>query len=280
MLQEAKKIARKHKAGTAALLIVVTIIVVAVLAPLFAPNDPYSYDIQRRFEAPSEDYPAGTDNMGRCVLSRVIWGARISLQVGLVAVIIGSILGLIMGVVAGFSGGVVETVIMRIVDIGLSFPFILLALLITTFFGVGLGNVMIAVGIARAPRMARVAHAATRQVRETEYIEASRSVGAPSITIMVRHVLPNIMAPVLVRATLDIAIAILAEASLSFLGLGITPPTPTWGGIIAVGREHLRRAPWIATAPGMAIFATVLSMNVLGDGVRDYLDPKVGVSSR
>ncbi len=135
---------------------------------------------------------------------------------------------------------------------------------------------MIAVGIARAPRMARIAHAATRQVRETEYIEASRAMGANRIRIMSRHILPNIMAPVIVRATLDIAIAILAESSLSFLGMGITPPTPTWGGIIAVGREHLRRASWIASAPGIAIFITVLSMNILGDGVRDYLDPKVG----
>jgi len=276
MSKEIKKIFRQHTAGAVAFCVVLAIVVVALLAPYVAPRDPYEYDVQRRFEPPSEDYLAGTDNMGRCVLSRVIWGARISLQVGLVAVLIGAFLGLIMGVVAGYSGSTTEAVIMRIVDVGLSFPFILLAILITAFFGGGLSNVMIAVGIARAPRMARIAHAATRQVRETEYIEASRAMGANRIRIMSRHILPNIMAPVIVRATLDIAIAILAESSLSFLGMGITPPTPTWGGIIAVGREHLRRASWIASAPGIAIFITVLSMNILGDGVRDYLDPKVG----
>lgn len=277
MWKETRKIFRQHTAGAVAFCVVLAIILVALLAPYIAPRDPYEYDVMRRFEAPSGDYLVGTDNMGRCVLSRAIWGTRISLQVGLTASLIGAFMGLVMGVVAGYSGSTVEAILMRIVDVGLSFPFILLAILITAFFGGGLTNVMIAVGIARAPRMARIAHAATRQVRENEYIEASRAVGANHIRIMSRHILPNIAAPVIVRFTLDVAIAILAESSLSFLGMGITPPTPTWGGIIAVGREHLRRAPWIASAAGTAIFVTVLSINVLGDGVRDYLDPKVGV---
>lgn len=266
---------RRHKAASAAAVVLLIIVLVAIFAPWVAPKDPHDYVMADRYQPPSAAYPLGTDSMGRCVLSRVIYGARISLQVGLLAVTIGTIIGTILGMVAGFFGGWLESLIMRIVDVGLSFPLILLAILIVAFFGPGLVNVMIAVGLDRSSRMARVAHSATLQVRRREYIEASRAVGASPFTIMYRHILPNIAAPVIVRATLDIAIAILTESSLSFLGLGVVPPTPTWGAIINDGRHILTRAPWVSTAAGAAIFITVLAANLMGDGLRDLLDPKV-----
>ncbi len=269
------KTAKKHKAATAATAVMLVIVAVAIFAPWVAPYDPLDYEMKHRFEPPSTRYLLGTDSMGRCVLSRVIWGARISLQVGLLAVGIGTVLGITMGLIAGYWGGWVETLIMRIVDIGLSFPMILLAILIVAFFGPGITNVMIAVGLDRSSRMARIAHSATLQIKQREFIEASRAVGASSWTIVWRHILPNIAAPVIVRATLDIAIAILTESSLSFLGLGVVPPTPTWGAIINGGRQFLTRAPWISTAAGAAIFITVLSINLMGDGLRDFLDPRI-----
>jgi len=272
---EAPKAMRKHKAATAALAVLLVVVFLAAFAPWVAPYGMTEYKMEHRFQAPNREHLLGTDHMGRDVLSRVIWGARISLQVGLVAVSIGTAIGLMLGVTGGYAGGWVESVIMRVVDVGLSFPLILLAILIMAFFGGGIVNVMIAVGISRAPRMARIAHSATIQIKEREYIEASRAIGASSLVITMRHILPNIAAPVIVRATLDIAIAILTESSLSFLGLGVTPPTPTWGAIISGGREVLRRAPWVASSAGAAIFITVLSVNLLGDGLRDFLDPKV-----
>ncbi len=270
-----RKTIRKHKVAAAATVVMMFIVLVAIFAPWVAPNDPLDYEIAHRFEPPSSRYLLGTDSMGRCVLSRVIWGARISLQVGLLAVGIGTVIGITIGVIAGYSGGWIESLIMRIVDIGLSFPMILLAILIVAFFGPGLVNVMIAVGLDRSSRMARIAHSATLQIKQREFIEASRAVGASSWAIIWRHVMPNIAAPVIVRATLDIAIAILTESSLSFLGLGVVPPTPTWGAIINGGRQFLTRAPWISTAAGAAIFITVLCINLMGDGLRDFLDPRI-----
>ncbi|MFO8060230.1 MAG: ABC transporter permease [Bacillota bacterium] len=272
---ELQKTMTRHKAATAATGMMLVIVIVAIFAPQIAPRDPLDYDIADRFHPPGAKYLLGTDSMGRCVLSRVIWGARISLQVGLLAVGIGTVIGITVGLIAGYSGGWVESLIMRMVDIGLSFPMILLAILIVAFFGPGLVNVMIAVGLDRSSRMARIAHSATLQVKQREFIEASRAVGASSWTVIRRHILPNIAAPVIVRATLDIAIAILTESSLSFLGLGVVPPTPTWGAIINGGRQFLVRAPWISTAAGAAIFITVLSINLMGDGLRDFLDPRI-----
>ncbi|MFW6421504.1 MAG: ABC transporter permease, partial [Candidatus Bipolaricaulota bacterium] len=225
---------------------------------------------------PSKDHWLGTDMMGRDILTRVIFAARLSLMVGILTVLFGGTLGICMGTPSGYFGGWVESVVMRIVDIGLSFPLIILAILITAFFGGGLLTLVLAIGVTRSFRMARIAHAATRQVAEQDYISAAQGLGNSSTMIMIKHVLPNILAPVMVRATLDFAIVILVEASLSFLGLGIPPPTPSWGSLINSGRDALQTAPWISFSGGAALFITLVNANLVGDGLRDLLDPKVG----
>lgn len=259
----------------AALVVLGIVIFSAIFAPLVAPYDPALQDYAALTQGPSLDHPLGTDDIGRDVLSRIIYGSRVSLQVGIIAVSIAITLGLISGLVAGYAGGFGDEGIMRCVDAVQAFPALVLALAIAAALGPGAGNAMIAIGFVATPTIARLARGQTLSVRETEYVTAARVIGVRPTRIMVRHILPNIAAPLIVQATLLIAAAIITEASLSFLGVGVQPPTPTWGGMLRTGSQYLETAPWIAFSAGTAIFLTVLAFNILGDGLRSALDPRL-----
>ena len=263
----------KHRTATIGLVIVLAIIFCGIFAPWLAPHDPLTINLKNRLKSPTHDNPLGTDGFGRDILSRIIWGTRISLQVGIVAVGISSLIGILMGLLSGYYGGLLEALIMRVVDIFLSFPTILLALAIMAALGSSLTNVMIAVGITLAPRFARLVRGSVLSEREQEYVLAARGLGMIDFRIIFGHVLPNVLAPIIVLSTLNVSYAILAEASLSFLGLGVKPPTPTWGSIISDGRAFLDIAPWISLFSGFAIMLAVLGFNLFGDGLRDALDP-------
>lgn len=256
------------------MLILASFIVVAIFAPFVAPYDPLAQSAAL-LEAPSRSNLFGTDDLGRDILSRVIFGARISLTVGLVAVTIAAALGTVTGLVSGFVGGVVDSVIMRITDILLAFPGIILAILIMATLGPSIVNVMIAVGISSIPWYARTVRATTLSVKESDFVLAARAVGSSSLRIMFRHVFPNVVAPVIVLATVGIAGAILSISGLSFIGLGAQPPSPEWGSMLSQARLFLRSAWWIATFPGLAIMVSVLAINLIGDALRDELDPRV-----
>lgn len=252
------------------------ILLVALLAPALAPRDPTAQSLLRRLSAPgASGYLLGADEFGRDILSRLLWGARVSLLVGLSAVGIGAAVGMLLGLLAGFYRGWIEAVIVRLLDVLLTFPPILLAIAIVAAAGSGLLNVITAIAVTNVPRFARVVRASTLSAREAEYVSAARVIGAPDWRILAGHVVPNILSPAIVIATLNIGAAILTEASLSFLGLGVAPPTPTWGGMIQGGTQQLERAPWIALSAGAAIMLTVLAFNLLGDGIRDVLDPRL-----
>jgi peptide/nickel transport system permease protein len=255
-------------------LVLLALVVSAIFAPIVAPHDPLAQSSDL-LEPPSRDHLIGTDELGRDILSRVIYGARISLTVGLVAVAIAAVAGTLIGLVAGFIGGIVDSIAMRAVDVLLAFPGIILAILIMATLGPSLINVMIAVGISAIPWYARTVRAATLVVKETDYILATRAAGATSTRIMFRHVLPNVVTPVIVLATIGIAGAILAISGLSFIGLGAQPPSPEWGSMLSQARLYLQRAWWITTFPGVAIMLSVLSINIIGDALRDALDPRL-----
>jgi peptide/nickel transport system permease protein len=268
---------KKDKLAIAALVIMCLLALVAVFARQIAP---YGYDDQNMDTmlippGVNAAFPLGTDTVGRDILSRLIYGAQISLLVGLAATTYAATFGIILGSLSGYYGGILDNVIMRIVDVMLAIPGILLAIAIAATLGPGINNAMIAVGTAYIPAFARIVRGSILSVREMEYIEAARAVNAGDLRIMVRHVLPNIAAPVIVQYTLDIASAILEVASLSFLGLGVQPPYPEWGAMIAFGRGFLRDYSYLVTMPGIAIMITVFSMNILGDGLRDALDPRL-----
>ncbi len=265
----------KNRLAFASLITVLLLITVAAAAPWIAPFDPNQPDMGHTLSGPSWDHLMGTDQLGRDILSRIIWGSRISLQVGIIAVGIAFFLGTVIGMFGAYWGRWSDEVSMRVVDIMLSFPMILLAICLIAFLGSTLQNVMIAVGISLSPRFARIARGLTLSVKEQSYIEAARAMGAGSTKICFSHVLPNIFAPLLVTATLYVSTAILIESSLSYLGLGVQPPDATWGSIINEGREVLRLAPWISTFAGAVIMVTILSFNILGDTLRDYLDPRL-----
>jgi peptide/nickel transport system permease protein len=228
-----------------------------------------------RLLPPSSINPLGTDEFGRDVLSRVIFGARVSLQVGLISVSIALCGGSTLGLVAGYFGGMADTIIMRLMDVIFSFPFIVLAIAIMGVLGPNLTNAMIAIGIVYLPRFARIVRGPTLAVMQEDYITACRAIGAPHVRTMVRHVLPNVLSPLIVQTALAFSTAILNEAALSFLGLGAQPPTPSWGSMLQTGRKFMVRAPWVAVFPGLAIMITVLGFNLLGDGLRDILDPRL-----
>lgn len=252
--------------------------VIAVFAPFVAPYDPLEIDFIGR-TAPSPDHFFGTDRLGRDVLSRVLFGARVSLAIGIVSVTIGLTFGTLLGLVAGFYGGRVETVLMRFTDALLAFPGILLALVVIAALGPSLLNVMIAVGISTVPQYARLARSRVLSVKQTPYIEAIHGLGGKGPRVMLRHVLPNISAPLIVLSTLQIGNAILVGSGLSFLGMGAQPPTPEWGLMTAEGRTYLDRGWWISTFPGLAILTVVMAINLMGDGLREALDPHVSADT-
>ncbi len=255
-------------------LVIVLIILVAVAAPLVAPFDPAATSWSLVRKAPSLAHWMGTDENGRDVLSRVVYGARASLLAGGISVLIAAGVGVPAGLLAGFRGGWVDGAIGRIVDAMLACPFLILAIALAAFLGPGLGSAMIAIGVSTAPRFVRVARAATIDAATNDYVEAARALGNPPWRVAVRHIAPNIVPPVLVQATLAIATAIIAEASLSFLGLGQQPPAPSWGSMLNSAQRFLTQAPWLAIFPGASIFVAVLAFNLVGDGLRDALDPR------
>jgi peptide/nickel transport system permease protein len=273
------RLIKYHPLGIVGFVFVLFVVALAILAPVVAPHDPYATNVRMRHAAPSATYLLGTDQIGRDVLSRVIWGSRISIVVGLLAVSLAMLVGTFIGVAAAYYGRWAELLTMRGIDILMTYPTILLAILIVAFFGTSLTNVIIAIAITRIPAFARVSHGMTLSVKEKEFVEAARVIGAVDLQIGRRHILPNILAPLVVIATLEVAVAILIEASLGYLGLSVQAPTPTWGSIIQDGRGVLDRAPWVANSAGLMIFLLVTAINITGDGLRDFLDPKA-VSAR
>ncbi len=260
--------------AVAGLVVIVVFIALAMAAPAVAPFDPIATSWSAIRKAPSAAHWMGTDENGRDVLSRVIFGARASMLAGLVSVLIAAGIGVPAGLLAGFAEGWTDAVLSRVVDAMLACPFLILAIALAAFLGPNLTNAMIAIGVSTAPRFMRVARAATLDAASNEYVEAARAVGNPAWRVAVRHILPNIIPPVLVQGTLAIAAAIIAEASLSFLGLGQQPPDPSWGSMLNAAQRFLTQAPWLAIFPGLAIFLCVLSFNLVGDGLRDALDPR------
>jgi peptide/nickel transport system permease protein len=271
---------RQNKLGLFGLLVFLLVVVTAVFAPYIAPYGPNEPHYDHISEEPSAEFPFGTDSQGRDVLSRVIFGAKISLQVGLVAVGIAASIGTTIGIVGGYEGGIIDDVFMRFIDGMMAIPVLALALVLLTVMGQGLTSVMIAVGVVYIPTFARLARGSTLSVREEEYITAIRALDASRTRILLRHVLPNVISPIIVQVTLSVAFAILAEAGLSFLGLGAQPPTSSWGVMLSDGRDYLRSAPWMAMFPGLAIMITILGLNSLGDALRDILDPREAPTER
>lgn len=264
---------KKHKLAVTGGVIIAILCLAALFAPWIAPHDPNKQYLADRLLSPGNGYLLGTDNLGRCLFSRLLYGTRVTLQVGLVVVGITSSLGVALGALAGYRGGLVDEIIMRIVDVLLAFPGIILALVIAGIMGPSLFSVMFAISIIGWTSYARVVRGAVLSVKEREFVEAARSLGAGDSRIMFRHILPNVIAPVLVMATLGMAHVLLAAAALSFLGLGMQPPHAEWGSMLNAGRPFMRTAPHLTIFPGLAIMSAVLAFNFLGDGLRDALDP-------
>jgi peptide/nickel transport system permease protein len=258
-------------------LLAVAMIVIAAAAPLIAPLSPSAQFSDAVLKGPAavDRHVLGTDEFGRDILSRIIWGARISLQVGLASVLMAFVLGVPLGIFAGYRGARVETTVMRAMDMLMAFPTLLLALIIVTALGGSLFNEIMAIGIALTPNFVRLARSLTLTIRETDYVMAARGIGAGQLRVMARHVFPNALYALVVVATLYIATAIRTEAGLSFLGLGIPPPTPSWGNILSEGRQYIKCCPWITTFSGLAIMIAVLAFNLVGDALRDLLDPRL-----
>ena len=267
---------RHNPIGLTGAVIVLATIAVAILAPLVAPYDPANQDADRLL-GPSWSHLFGTDELGRDTFSRIVYGARVSLQVGIIAVGVALALGGVLGIIAGFLGGMIDNVIMRLVDILFAFPGLILAIVIAGLLGPSSRNAMIAIGVIYAPAFARVIRGSVLAVQNEPYIEAARVAGATNVTVVARHILPNIVAPMIVLVTVYLSSAILAEAGLSFLGLGTQPPEPSWGGMLNAARTFMEINPWMAIAPGLAIMIVVLGLNFLGDGLRDILDPRLRV---
>jgi peptide/nickel transport system permease protein len=257
-------------------IVLLGLIVLAVLgAPLLSSKDPLAVVVEERFQPPGSGHAFGTDILGRDMVTRMLYGGRLSLVTGVISVSFALILGVPMGVVSGYYGGLSDRLIMRLVDIMLTFPGILLALVIVAVLGPSLFNAMIAVGISASPTYARVVRATTLAAKTETYIEAAQALGCSNPRIIVRHILPNTLAPLIVLGTLGVAGAMISAAALSFLGLGAQPPQPEWGALLSEGRSYLRRAWWMTAFPGLAIMVTVLAINLLGDGLRDALDPRL-----
>jgi peptide/nickel transport system permease protein len=272
--QRAIRVLVRRRMALFGLGVVLFFIAIAILAPLISPYDPLATSWSAVRKAPSLLHPFGTDEIGRDVLARVIWGARASLLAGLVSVSLALAAGVPIGLVSGYLGGIVDGTLMRMIDAMLAVPFLILAIALAAFLGPSLINAMIAIGVSQTPIFARLTRGQVFAVKHEEYIEAARAVGNPHYRIVLRHILPNIIPPLLVQATLAAAAAIIAEASLSFLGLGEQPPDPSWGSMLNTAKNFMSQAPWMALWPGAAIFLLVLSLNLFGDGLRDALDPR------
>jgi len=264
----------RHKGAVIGSLLVLAFLGVAFTAPWLAPHDPLAQNLAQRLEAPSAQHVFGTDDFGRDVFSRVIWGSRVSLRLGLVSVAIALVFGGMIGLLAGYYGGWCDLIGMRFMDLMLAFPSILLAIVVVAILGPSLTNAMIAVGVMAVPQYARVVRASVLSVRGLEYVQAARALGAGDGRILARAILPNVGGPIIVTASLGLATAVLEAAGLSFLGLGAQPPTPEWGSMLSQGRELVLIAPWVLTAPGIAVFLSVLGFNLVGDALRDLLDPR------
>ena len=269
----------KYRLGVLGLFLTALVAFTAVFAPLLAPYDPYIQDIKKRFLPPvwdergSLEHPLGTDQVGRDTLSRIIYGARISLMVGLFAVIIAASIGIVLGLLAGYFMGVTDLIISYFIDSMLSIPYVLLAMVLVATFGASFKNVFIVLGITSWPVYARLIRTEALRIRETDYITSARAIGRTSFGILCIEMMPNLINSIIVICTIQTAIMIISESFLSFLGLGVQPPIPSWGGMLAEGRAHLLSMWWLATFPGMAIFTAALGINLLGDGLRDFLDP-------
>ena len=276
LLRETMVKLAQSRTALAGMFIILLFIVGALTAPIVAPHDPVEQVISERIAAPfSPGHLLGTDDLGRDLLSRIIYGARISLVIGIVSVGISLFFGLLIGTLSGYFGGWFDRIVMRIIDIMLAFPYILLTIVIVAILGASLLNAMIAIGISQIPQYARVVRASVMAEKESDYVTAERSLGAGDTELMLRTILPNCLAPIFVQATLGIGDAILSSAALSFLGLGAQPPTPEWGLMIASAKEFVTSAWWIVTFPGIAILLAVLGFNLVGDTLRDALDPRL-----
>jgi len=266
---------KKHRPAVAGGAFFIFLIFLAIFAPVVAPHNPYAADFEHAFQGPSLAHPLGTDEIGRDVLSRIIYGTRLSLAVGVISVALALVIGVFLGAVAGFFGGQVDNLIMRAMDVLLAFPAMLLAIAIMVILGPGLEKAMVAIGIVTIPGYARIVRGSVLSVKENEYIEAARAIGLPNQVIIWRHVLPNIMAPIIVRSTLGVSEAILDAAALGFLGLGAQAPKAEWGLMLSRGKAYLYSSPHLVYFPGIMITLTVLALNLFGDGLRDALDPRL-----
>lgn len=265
----------KNKAAVVGGIVILFFIFVAILGPRIITTDPQHINLVNKLQPPSKEHWFGTDNFGRDIFSRIVHGTRLTLTVGFLSVAVGGLIGVIIGIVSGYYGGRLDSIFMRIMDVLLAFPGLLLALAIVSVLGGSLQNVIIAVGIFSVPAFARIVRGSTLQVKKLEYIDAIRSLGASDLRIIFRHILPNIMSPIIVQATMRIATAILTASGLAFLSLGAPPPTPEWGAMLNDGRTYMHNAGHMVLIPGIAIVIVVLAFNIFGDGLRDALDPKM-----
>ncbi|MDM0041746.1 ABC transporter permease [Variovorax sp. J22G21] len=265
---------RRNRTAMFGAILVASFALLALLAPLLSSFDPTQTSFSLVRKAPSAAFWLGTDELGRDVLSRILYGAQASLMAGLVSVVIAVVLGVPLGLLAGYFGGWVDSIISRATEALLAIPFLILAIALAAFLGPSLMNAMIAIGISAAPKFVRLTRGQVMSLKNDEYVQSARAIGASDARIIVRHILPNVMPPLIVQATITIATAIIAEASLSFLGLGLQPPSPSWGSMLNTAKNFMLQAPWLSIFPGTAIFLVVLGFNLLGDGLRDALDPR------
>lgn len=265
----------QNKMAVVGLGIIIVLILVAIFADFIAPYGFDEQNLKMAFQPPGKGHIFGTDEFGRDIFSRIVYGTRISLLIGFIAVAIAVVVGVLLGAISGYYGDKVDNIIMRLMDIILSIPQILLAIAIVAALGNGLFNLMIAVGISSIPQYARIIRASVLSIKDQEFIEAAKAAGSSDIRIIFKHIIPNCLAPIIVQATLGVALAILTAAGLSFIGLGIAPPTPEWGSMLSSGRSYIRDYSYMTMFPGLAIVVTIFALNVLGDGLRDALDPKL-----
>lgn len=273
--QSFRSVMTQNKAAMAGAIIIGLYLLMMLVAPLVAPYDPFEISLEDKLTPPSMEHWMGTDDKGRDILSRILYGSRLSIGVGFASVLFGAFFGITLGLIAGYYGKWVDTIISRLLDVMLAFPGILLALAIISALGPGLINVTIAVGVFSIPLFARIVRGSTMEVKKLEYIDAIRTLGANDFTIIFKHIFPNVLSPIIVQGSMRLATAILSAAGLSFLGLGAQPPSPEWGAMLSSGRDFLFSAPYMALFPGLMISILVLGFNLFGDGLRDALDPKL-----